>query len=46
MNYKIVKDNAGVFEQAETQRLMNQIQEDMAVEQQVPVEGPPMEEGV
>jgi hypothetical protein len=46
MNYKIVKDNAGVFEQAETQRLMNQIQEDMAVEQQVPVDGPPMEEGV
>jgi hypothetical protein len=46
MNYKIVKDNAGVFEQAETQRLMNQIQEDMAVEQQVPVDGPPTGEGM
>jgi hypothetical protein len=40
-NWKIVQDNAMVFEQAETQRLMNQIQEDMAVEQQVPVEGAP-----
>jgi len=46
-NYKIVKDNVMLFEQAETQRLMNQIQEDMAVEQQVPAEGPPMpEEGM
>jgi hypothetical protein len=36
-----------IFEQAETQRLMNQIQEDMQVEQQVPVEGAPMpEEGM
>jgi hypothetical protein len=39
--YKIVKDNAMVFEQADTQRLINQVQEDMQVEQQVPVEGPP-----
>ena len=31
-NYKIVQDNASVFEQAETQRLVNQAQEDMAVE--------------
>lgn len=31
-NYKIVQDNASVFEQAETQRLINQAQEDMAVE--------------
>jgi hypothetical protein len=38
-NYKIVKDNVMLFEQAETQRLMNQLQEDMAVEQQVPTEG-------
>jgi len=46
-NYKIVQDNVMIFEQAETQRLMNQIQEDMQVEQQVPVEGAPMpEEGV
>lgn len=38
-NYGIVKDNAMVEEQAETQRLMNQISEDMQVEQQIPVEG-------
>jgi len=31
-NYKIVQDNAAIFEQAETQRLMNQVQEDIAVE--------------
>lgn len=38
-NYGIVKDNAMVSEQAETQRLVNQIQEDMQVEQQIPMEG-------
>lgn len=38
-SYGIVKDNAAVEEQAETQRLMNQISEDMQVEQQIPVEG-------
>lgn len=38
--WKIVQDNAMIFEQAETQRLMNQISEDMQVEQQVPVEEP------
>ncbi len=41
-SYRIVVDNAAVHEQAETQRLMNQVSEDMQVEQQVPVEGPPM----
>jgi hypothetical protein len=45
-SYGIVKDNALIFEQAETQRLMNQVQEDMQVEQQVPVEGAPMPEGM
>lgn len=45
-SYKIVKDNAMVFEQADTQRLINQVQEDMQVEQQVPVEGPPDVEGM
>jgi len=40
-SYKIVKDNAMVFEQADTQRLINQVQEDMQVEQQVPIDGPP-----
>lgn len=37
-SYGIVKDNAMVFEQAETQRLMNQVTEDMQVEQQIPTE--------
>ncbi len=45
--YNMVKDNVGVFEQAETQRLIDQIQEDMQVEQQVPIEGAPVpEEGM
>ena len=40
-NYNIVKTNAGIEEQAETQRLVNQLQEDIAVESQIdPVEGP------
>jgi len=34
-NYKIVSDNASVFEQAETQRLVNQVQEDILTEQQM-----------
>jgi len=42
-NYGIIKDNAMIFEQAETQRLISQVQEDLAVEQQVPTEGAPME---
>jgi len=40
-NWRIVQDNVAVAEQAETQRIINQSQEDMAVEGQVPVEGPP-----
>ena len=31
-NYKIVQDNAAVFEQAETQRLVNKAQENLQVE--------------
>lgn len=36
--WKIVKDNASVMEQAETQRLVQQAQEDLQVEAQVPAE--------
>ena len=45
-NYKIVKDNAAVFEQAETQRIMNQVSEDVQTEAMIDPEGPPPEEGV
>jgi len=38
-NYKIVKDNAMVFEQAETQRLINQISEDVQTEATINPEG-------
>jgi hypothetical protein len=40
-NYKIVQDNAMIFEQAETQRLMNQVAEDIQTEAAVDVEGQP-----
>jgi energy-coupling factor transporter ATP-binding protein EcfA2 len=40
-NYKIVQDNAMIFEQAETQRLMNQVAEDIQTEASVDVEGEP-----
>lgn len=36
--YDIVRDNIGIFEQAETQRLVNQLQEELEVEQMTPVE--------
>lgn len=38
-NYKIVQDNAMIFEQAETQRLMNQVSEDIQTEATVNPEG-------
>ena len=38
-SYGIIKDNAAVHEQAETQRLINGITEDLAVESSVDVEG-------
>lgn len=41
-NYKIVQDNVMIFEQADTQRLMNQVSEDLQVEAGVNPEGPPM----
>lgn len=54
--WNVVKDNVAVFEQAETRRIMNQIQEDLAVESQVdpevgyadaiPEEGMPPEGGM
>ena len=37
--FGIFKPNVAIFEEAERQRLVGQIQEDMAVEQQVPPEG-------
>jgi hypothetical protein len=45
-NYKIVKDNAAIFEQAETQRIMNQVSEDVQTEAMIDPEGPPPAEGV
>jgi hypothetical protein len=39
-NYKIVQDNVMIFEQQETQRLMNQASEDLQVEQLVDPEAP------
>jgi hypothetical protein len=44
-NYRIVQDNAMIFEQAETQRLMNQVSEDIQTEAAVSPEGM-MPEGV
>jgi hypothetical protein len=38
-NYKIVQDNAMVFEQAETQRLINQVSEDVQTEAAIDPEG-------
>lgn len=35
--FKLIKQNTAVFEQAETQRLANQTQEDIAVEQATPI---------
>lgn len=36
--FDVVKENVSIFEQAETQRLVNQVQEDLEVEAQTPVE--------
>ena len=38
-NYKIVQDNAAIFEQADTQRLVNQVSEDVQTEAAVSPEG-------
>jgi hypothetical protein len=43
-NYKIVQDNAMIFEQADTQRLMNQAAEDLQVEAGVNPQSSPMPE--
>lgn len=43
-NYKIVQDNAMIFEQAETQRLMNQVAEDIQTEATINPEGEMPEE--
>lgn len=42
-NYRIVQDNAMIFEQAETQRLMNQVSEDIQTEATINPEGPPID---
>ena len=42
-NYRIVQDNAMIFEQAETQRLMNQVSEDIQTEATINPEGPPVD---
>jgi hypothetical protein len=39
-NYRIVQDNAMIFEQAETQRLMNQVAENIQTEATINPEGP------
>ena len=38
--FELFQDNVALFEQAETQRMMNSLQQQVDVEQQVPVEGP------
>lgn len=45
-NYKIVKDNAAIFEQADTQRLVNQVSEDVQTEAAVSPEGAMPPEGI
>lgn len=40
--WKIFGENVSLHEQADTQRIMNQLQEDLQVEKQVPVEGGPV----
>jgi hypothetical protein len=37
-NFELVQDNAMIFEQAETQRLMNQAQQQVMTEDQIPLE--------
>jgi hypothetical protein len=44
-NYKIVQDNVAIFEQADTQRLVNQVSEDVQTEAAVSPEGP-MPQGI
>ena len=36
--YEFIKDNAAIFEQAETQKLVGQMQQNMEASQQIPVE--------
>lgn len=44
-NYRIVQDNAMIFEQAETQRLMNQVSENIQTEATIDPEGMPPDMG-
>jgi len=36
--YAFIKDNAAIFEQAETQKLVSEVQQSMAVQQSTPIE--------
>jgi hypothetical protein len=36
--YAVIRENVAIFEQAESQQLINNLQEQMQVEQQIPVE--------
>jgi hypothetical protein len=36
--YAFIKDNAAIFEQAETQKLVSEVQQSMAVQQNTPIE--------
>lgn len=38
--FQLIQDNIAIFEQSETQRLVNQVSEDLEVEQATPVEDP------
>lgn len=44
--FALVSDNAGLMDKAESQRLMNQIQEDLSVESETPLEGELPPEGI
>jgi len=44
--FALVSDNAGLMDKAESQRLMNQIQEDLSVESETPLEGELPTEGI
>jgi hypothetical protein len=41
--YEFIKDNAAIFEQAETQKLVNQVQQEMQIEEATPIEEGMME---
>lgn len=44
--FDLIQDNVQIFEQAETQRLANQVQEDVMTEASTPIQGDVSEEGM